>query len=189
MVNLIYDEKPIINYTEYNLANYREFNKSAHSTNLLAFVSLFFFSVMVFVLPRLLNGSTDRNVDMLSISFAILFLVLSFLNVRDIFFSKKRFESVQLFPNLQRKITFREESFDIDILGQSTQSVESHSYSDIYKVRESANLIYLYLSSQSALMIDKNNFHQGELDDFRALLRAKVPNGSILFKDGVKQKR
>jgi hypothetical protein len=77
---------------------------------------------------------------------------------------------------------FRDDDFDVF---SKSNNIDSHSkaeYRMLLKVQEDKENIYLFVNTTNALIIDKNSFTEGTLDDFRKILSNKIDKKGKIIK-------
>ncbi len=79
-------------------------------------------------------------------------------------------------------IRFEEEHMEVTSTAKDHESHSTVSYTGITRVTESEHAIYLYLNRFSALIVGKEGFTEGSLEEFRTLIQTKVPPKKIRWK-------
>lgn len=77
---------------------------------------------------------------------------------------------------------FTEDGFEENSTSATAQTESHYQYSLIVQITESEHYIYLFLNRVSAVIVDKQGFTEGTLNDFKTLLRTHVEAKKIHMK-------
>ncbi|MBQ3508129.1 MAG: YcxB family protein [Clostridia bacterium] len=90
------------------------------------------------------------------------------------FLRRKKICTMQAANHIVANCTFTEESFIEDITSDTVNSHSENKYSVITGVTESTNAFYLYIAPNTAHIVAKDGFTEGNEEDFRILLQTVI---------------
>ena len=72
--------------------------------------------------------------------------------------------------------TFLDSIFAMDALTKKGSDRSTFRYSDLVKIAESKEDLYLYITKNQAFIVDKSNFTEEELSELKAYIKSKIPS-------------
>lgn len=152
------------NVTKYNSKNYNQFiefhnKKYALSNN--------FYTLIMTIL---LIYCIILNIKKLNVPFIFLFLVLliSFLLWR-IYFPMKRYQKTQKKLNNIKETSYKFSFYNLYFLLDKKVIY----YFKLYRVFETKDYFYLYINPDYAMLVSKNGFELGTVEDFSKFIKRK----------------
>ncbi len=79
--------------------------------------------------------------------------------------------------------TFSYDGFSIASLSDHYKENSHVKYKSVYKIYETKDCFYIYITKMQAYILDKNGFTNGSCDDLRAMLRAGVRASALKIYD------
>ena len=94
--------------------------------------------------------------------------------------SKQNAKETSSLRQAELYIIFNEDDISISFEGDPQSGMSSLLYKALYKVYETKNDFYLFLTPANALLVSKSDFISGSADELRTLFLAKL-NGSFVL--------
>ena len=152
------------NVTQYDLKNYEHFLEF-HTKKYGIYDIIYTFGMSILLIYCVILNITQKN---LPLTLFFLFLLLVFIAL-TIYLPKRRRrkteKNIDKYPNSYCTFSFYELYF------KSENQVLY--YFKIYKIFETKDYFYFYLNRDYALMLSKNGFQVGNVDDFRNFIKQK----------------
>lgn len=162
--------------TPYSYDEYLELNKfhsknSKKSLRILTFICIAFIYIVSIAL--LILGE-DIIIPIVYILFAT--LLLGIVKFMPIIVTKRIAKSDKLINNIVNDISFYNEYIET----VSEKSSFKVNYNEIYNIYETNTHIYIYINKMSVIMINKNGFKVGNLEDLRIFLQERVKDKYVI---------
>lgn len=113
-------------------------------------------------------------------------VIFSFLYIMVIYIRfvlpKVRYNKNKILHGVVNNLTFSETQFEISQSGDNATGVSSINYDAIYKIYETKEYIYIYITPQQAHFVDKSTIIGGTADDLRLLLTNAVGKSKYKIK-------
>lgn len=152
------------NITRYNSKNYNQFVKF-HGKKF-----NFSYNMYTFVMLTLILYCIILNIIKKNIIFILLFLMMFILTIIfRMLLPLKRYKKTKkkLAQNKENKFTFTFYKFYF------TVEKKSFYYFKLYKVFETKDYFYLYIDQENAILVNKNGFEIGTVEEFTDFLKKK----------------
>lgn len=170
-----YDQNPIKVHTDYSLEEMRALQRFNSRRGRLVVGIIALLWVALYFGLYLLFGQYPT--DFLGFIVMLALLVLVYLFMSGIFYSKKQYAAVSRM--FQKGFYFRFHNEDYlarnntsDFTGQRPLR-----YEKLFKVYELKDMFYLFTAKKDAYMISKSGFSSGSPEELRELLKKALPSG------------
>jgi len=179
-----YDSNPITVHTAYTFEQVRKyqghhFGSSRRPYLVLATVFL------AIILVSILTGSTlVPSLFWMGIAIIVV-LSLSVLSALiqsfGLNYTKKKHEAITARMRNGHTYSFRNTEFDIETNNPDYKSNSTCSYKLIHRVGEDKSMLYLYIDTQTAYLVDKQGLQSGTPEELRQLLLKNIPANKCKF--------
>ncbi len=162
--------------TPYSYDEYLELNKfhSKNSKKNLRLVTMICIAFIYIVSIVLILLGEDIIVPIIYMIFATLMIVL--IKVMPTIVTKRIAKSDKLINNIVNNISFYDEYIETI----SEKSSFKVNYNEIYNIYETNTHIYIYINKMTVMMINKNGFKIGNIEELRKFLQEKVKDKYIV---------
>ncbi len=145
------------------------FSKKQRWPNIVLII-VFLLLFMMYTL-EVVNGTFSTDLLPSMLMFITLYLMLGFVRfiLPRILYNKNK-----LIHGMENIITFGEQSFEINQIGNNANGAAAINYSAIQKIYETKEYIYIYVSPQQSHIVDKSTVEGGNAIDLRMLLVQKI---------------
>lgn len=112
----------------------------------------------------------------LGVAFIVISVIFPFIYLkaynREI--NKKKYKSAMVGDDVNNLMEFTEDGFtEKTYRGEEQVGVTSLKYSDLFKVVDYKDYLFVYISKVQAFIVDKNGFVVGDVDSFKQFLTEK----------------
>ena len=171
-----YDLNPIVVYTANSYKQMKELQRY-HLRNL-RYISIGAAIIaLLLIIYGLVIFSQSGGFNQI-FTYGILYTIISiflWLASNGVHYTSKRHESITHLMRNGVTVFFRNSRFETDFKHYESEGKCNYSYSTLYSVRETKDMIYLFLSKNTVVLVDKNGFLNGTIEELRNLLRYNLP--------------
>ncbi len=171
-------EKLFENKTTYNQDTYIDFLKFHNKTYNLSYILYTVFWALLLILCIYLSfGSKNRIQGVVLTIILICFVFYRLYHPRMIV--NKEIKSEKISTNNTNTFSFFDKSFEV----KNNNGSFIYKYFMLYKVFETSDFFYLYVTRENAFLISKNTFSLGTPEDFSKFIKKKC---KFKYKKGVR---
>ena len=127
----------------------------------------------------LILGAFDA--EMLGANMCIVYVALLYL-LAYVILPRLNFKKSKILIDSENSFVFKEDSFEEQSENKQGKSQSEIKYSAIYKIYETGEFIYIYISHISAHIIEKSTIAESELNTLRGVLLNGVGTKKYIFK-------